>query len=189
MSSARQRLLATMRPAMVVGFGVTLLLSGCGTGQVTETASQQSAAPGAQGQVGPIAVRNALITYPEGGEHYYRSGSDAPITLTIVNTGDSEDELTSVTSPAAQSVQIEGQRGLPPQHTLRAVAPTKSTGPTQSSDQNLTQGQIRIVLDGLTEDVRPGRTVSVTLLFRQAGELTLQVPVGPPPLTSATSTS
>jgi len=179
-SSAPQRPLAILLGAPLLGallLGAPLL-AGCGTGQQTETSSQLSAVDGGQGQVGPIAVRNAQLVYPEGGEHFYRRGEDVPLATVIVNTGTTEDELTSVSSPAAEVVQIEGQRKLPAQRTLRAVAPSKDA--TQAGSQELTIGQVRIVLTNLTEDVRPGKTVRVTFLFRQAGEVTLDVPVGPP---------
>jgi copper(I)-binding protein len=152
----------------------TLLLAGCGTGQQTQTSMQLSAVDGAQGQIGPIAVRNAQLVYPKGGEHFYRRGTDAPLTAVIVNTGTTADELTSVSSPAAEVVQIEGQRTVPGQRTLRAVASSEDATP------ELSQGQVRITLVNLVQDVNPGKTTQITLLFRQAGEVTLQVPVAPP---------
>jgi copper(I)-binding protein len=99
--------------------------------------------------------------------------------MTIANTGSSQDELTSASSPSAESVEIDGQRALAPQNTLRAVAAPPGGSGTSASG-GLAQGQIRMVLTNLAEDVTPGRTVRLTLLFRQAGELTLNVPVGPP---------
>lgn len=174
MSSA-QRPLVILRTAMAAGVGLTLLLGGCGTGQHAQTAVQQAAVDGAQGEVGPIAIRNARLAYPEDGEHFYRLGSDAPLLLTIVNTGTTEDELTSVTSSVG-SVKVDGQRALPAQGTLRTLDP--SSGSTQSTEK-LDQGQIRILIEDLAEDVRPGKSVPVTLLFRHAGELTLAVPIGP----------
>jgi periplasmic copper chaperone A len=177
--STRYSPLTILRSAMVLGLGMAMLLGGCGTGQQTQTSSQQSAVDGAQGQIGPIAVRNVQLAYPDG-RHYYWRGSDVPLLLTIVNTGTTEDELTSVTSPVARSVRVEGQRTLPAQRTLRAVAPSDVASSSWATQTGLDQGQIRIVLEDLTEDVRPGMTVRVTLLFRHAGEITLDVPVSNP---------
>jgi len=177
---------------MAVGIGLALLLAGCGTGQVTQTSRAQSSVNGAQGQVGPMAVRNAQLAVPDGDKPYYQSGSDAPLLLTIVNTGTTEDELTSMTSPSARSVRIEGQRALPAQTTLRSVEPSESksgtSGTSGAGGAGLQQGEIRVVLEGLGEDVRPGLTVPVTLLFRQAGELTLNVPIAMPEEPRAEST-
>jgi len=190
-SSARQHPLATpTRPLRAhrhpVRLGGTLLLvsallaapllAGCGTGQVSQTAVQQSSVDGAQGTIGPIAVRNAMIVYPEGGQRFYPRGSNAPLSLTVANTGTSEDELAGVASDVAGAVRIEGQQALRGQGTLNAIAPSGATG----AGGSLGRGQVRIVLTGLTEDVRPGKTVRVRLLFRQAGELTMDIPVGPP---------
>lgn len=176
MSSARLRPTAILRPVLLAGFALTML-AGCGVGQSTQMSEQQAAVNGGNGDIGPIAVRNAELVYPEGDEHFYAAREDAPLVVTIVNTGATDDELTSITTPAATSVAIEGQRGIPAQRTLRAVAADE--GATNASER-LEQGQIRITLEKLTEDVKPGRTVRLTLLFRRAGELTIDLPVGAP---------
>lgn len=169
------------RPAMAraAAFGLPVLLiallGGCGVGQDTQTARQLPSVNGANGQVGPIVVRNMELAYPEG-EGFYPPGSDAPVLVTVVNTGNNEDELVAVTSPVSQPAEIEGQRGLRPQRMLRAVPPDK--GSDQAAALGI--GELNITLKGLAEDVRPGRTIRVTLLFRQAGELHLDVPIANP---------
>ena len=200
MSGTRQRqlaiprpaMLAAMRPAVAAGLGLALLLggpllAGCGTGQLAQTAHLPSAVDGAQGQIGPIAVRNVTLVFPKG-VGYYRRGEDAPLTAVIVNTGETEDELTSARTPYAEAVQIEGQRTLAPQLTLHAIAPSTAAGQSTGGAE-LGQGEVAIKLVNLADDVRPGKTVPVTFLFRQAGELTLDVPIGPPALASATPSS
>src|SRR5262249_19767818 len=149
--STRLRPLTILRTVMATGLLLlsASLLAGCGTGQQTQTAKQPSAVDGAQGQIGPIAIRNAQVVYPEGSEHLYRRGADAPLTAVIVNTGTSEDELTSVTGPAAEVVQVEGQRAVAGQHTLHAVAASAPSNATQTGSQELKQGQVRITLVNL----------------------------------------
>ena len=58
-----------------------------------------------------MALRDVLVVYPESGS--YGDGDDAPLTLTIVNTGGVDDELTSVSSPAAADVELVGRVSLP----------------------------------------------------------------------------
>jgi copper(I)-binding protein len=152
------------------------LLSGCGVGQNTQTARQESVVNGAGGQVGAMVVRNVELAVPDGGQRLYAKGSNAPLTGTVVNTGSAEDELVSVSSSAASSAQIEGQRTLPAQVALRAVAPKKSG----DVNATLNQGELRVILENLTEDVVPGKTIRITFLFRQAGELNLDVPIATP---------
>ena len=115
--------------------------------------------------------RNAV--YPDGDQHFYRAGSDAPLVTTIANTGEEADELTSVTSTVASSVTIDGEKSLAAQRVLRAVGEDAGSGDQEN-------GEIRVTLEGLAEDVKPGTTVPVTFLFRRAGEITVQVPIGAP---------
>jgi copper(I)-binding protein len=176
-SSARLRPSAILRPVLLVGAALALA-GGCGVGQSTQMSEQQAAVNGGSGDIGPIAIRNAALTYPEGDEHFYEAGSDAPLVLTIVNTGTSADELTSITAAAATSVAIEGDRDLPGQARLRALAEDDATDASNASDDEA--GRVNITLEKLTEDVRPGRTIRVTFLFRQAGEVTVDVPIGSP---------
>jgi copper(I)-binding protein len=103
---------AARRRRLVVGVPVgialgALLLTGCGAGQITQTDTQVAAVNGASGDAGPIAVRNVELQYP-GGTGAYAPGSNASVTLTIVNTGVQADTLTGIVTPAAQSVLIDG---------------------------------------------------------------------------------
>lgn len=165
--------LAALRITVAAGLGLSLLLAGCGAGQSTQTSQQSPAVNGANGQIGPMAVRNAELVFPDGDDHYYASGSDAPLLLTIANTGNSGDELVSISTPAAESVKLQGQRVVQPQQAVRAVQP-------QSSEVRLQRGELSVLLENLTTDVRPGITIPVTLLFRQSGQLNLDVPIGAP---------
>jgi len=77
-----------------------------------------------------------VLAYPESGS--YDAGGDAPLTLTIVNIGGTDDELTSVSSPAAAKVQLIGRATLPGRSGLQVVVPessgsSSSVEPTESS--------------------------------------------------------
>ena len=224
-------MIARQRP-LVIGIALLLgalgALAGCAAGQVTQTARQDSTVNGANGEAGPIAVRDAEFVFPPTEDGIYPSGSSAVLKLTIVNTGGTPDRLATVQSPAAGSVRLDGATTVPGRGAVRAVAievaeaeptttsatseptssapsssepassePTSSaggssTGPTPTgasatsepapttSEQQLADGELTIVLEKLTEDIRPGRTVRVVLLFEQAGEVVLQVPIAGP---------
>jgi periplasmic copper chaperone A len=182
-SSARQRPLAVPRPAVlaIAAAGlliVAILISACGTGQVTQTSTQLAAVNGGQAQVGPIAIRNAEWAYPSGGQHFYARGSSAPLSAAIVNTGSADDALVSASSPVAGSVRIDGQKQIPAQTTLRVVA-----------DESTATGQdmVRIVLENLTQDVKPGKSIRLTLVFQRAGQVNVAVPIANPEETTSTS--
>jgi hypothetical protein len=92
-----------------------LALVGCGAGQITQTDSQVAAVDGTYGNVGnSIALRNVLIPYPPNQTGTYPIGAAVPVLFTIINQGDSADELVGVDSPAANQVVVEGTTQVPP---------------------------------------------------------------------------
>ena len=63
--------------SMLAGLVVVggLALAGCGSGQISETATQKPTVDGQMAQVGQLAIRDAALDYPVGGS--YERGSDA----------------------------------------------------------------------------------------------------------------
>ncbi|SES06591.1 hypothetical protein [Actinokineospora terrae] len=146
MSRAQQNSTGRLRLApAVLGLGIAaaLVTAGCGSGQITQTDSQLPAVNGALAQAGQIAVRDAVLAYPENG--YYAKGADAPLSLTIVNVGGTPDKLVEVTSPLATEVEVSGDGNLPGGFALivgkageeadgkKSSAPTTPTPTTTSS--------------------------------------------------------
>jgi copper(I)-binding protein len=87
-----------------------LALAGCGAGQITQTSSQASGVGGASANVGQIAIREAAFAFAGDGKTaaIYQEGSEAPLSMTVVNFGGQVDKLTNVSSPVAESGQITG---------------------------------------------------------------------------------
>ena len=87
-----------------------LALAGCGAGQITQTSSQASGVGGASANVGQIAIREAAFAFAGDGKTaaIYQEGSEAPLSMTVVNFGGQVDKLTTVSSPAAESARITG---------------------------------------------------------------------------------
>jgi copper(I)-binding protein len=98
--------------ALVVGAMIgAVALAGCGAGQITQTNIQVSAVGGASGNVGSIALRNVEIAFPEQAPKtaaVYPANGDAPLQMTIANSGAQSDRLVSASSPAAASVDVTG---------------------------------------------------------------------------------
>lgn len=148
--------------------GISLLVAGCGAGQITQTDTQVAGVNGGSSEVGTIAVRNAELAYPENVKPAaYLEGSDADVVMSIVNSGEQADELQSVTTDAAEKVAIQGETALPADTTL-AVGPGKP-------DAAQLDGEM--TLQGLTREIRPGQDVTATLTFRDAGTLEVKLPV------------
>ena len=126
------RPLRKLLPAVAIGVSALLGIVGCGAGQVAQTAEMEPAVNGNTGQVGKLVLRDVMVAFPENGEPY-AVGEDAPLVLTIVNTGADDDELVRVTSPAGQ-VEITGNPKIPGHSALQVVLPGDNPSASSSSE-------------------------------------------------------
>lgn len=217
------RPLRKLVPAVAIGVSALLGAVGCGAGQVAQTSEMEPAVNGNMAEVGKLLLRDVVVAFPEDGEAY-KAGDDAPLLLTIANTGTEDDELVGVTSPAGK-VEIIGEARIPAQHALQVVPPTENpaassssssskssessapsessvtSGTTQTSEEPPSSapsspsvtvtttteetapdvvGTISLVITGLTGDLPFGKTVPVTFEFRDAGSVTVSLPIGSP---------
>lgn len=194
--------------AAVIGAMIgAMALAGCGAGQITQTDTQASAVGGASAAAGTIAVRNAEIEYPDRTTYRdtYNSGESAPLRLTIVNTGGTDDRLVSASSPVAASVQVSGSSTIPAGIAVQVAgkpAPiiTPSAGPTATPGATPTatavpsaapvatsspaspvgEHKAQVVLTGLRDNLRAGLLYEVVLTFQNAGQVHVDVPIGNP---------
>lgn len=126
--------------AGVSALGAALVLAGCGAGQITQTDTQQPAVNGTYAQVKTIVLRNAAVQYPAQGPGY-AAGSPAPLTLTVINQGQKDDKLVSVTSEGASGpAQISGDSAIVAGHSLviGPAAAVEQGAPAQSESANST---------------------------------------------------
>ncbi|MGC1212175.1 MAG: hypothetical protein WA890_13025 [Micromonospora sp.] len=117
-----------------------LLLSGCGAGQVAETAVKVPSVQGVNVQTPDNAykVRGLYVEYP--GAEGYKSGGNAPINVVIYN--DTRDPVTvTVTTDSAREIVLSGSSpaGSQPSPTVSATEPA-SASPT-ASDPNASPSQ------------------------------------------------
>ncbi|TNC28014.1 copper chaperone PCu(A)C [Amycolatopsis alkalitolerans] len=174
----------------VLGLGAALALAGCGAGQITQTDTMVPAVNGALATVGKISVRNAGLANTNSCQQAYPAGSNAPLTLTIGNAGAKDDELVSVSSPNASNVTIGGQKTVVGASSLvvgPADRPESGSGRTSASPtsspttgENGTLGRATIVLEGIKQVIWPGQMTPVTFVFRDAGPVTIQLPIDAP---------
>jgi copper(I)-binding protein len=137
----------------------SLVLSGCAAGQYSQTADQVAAIDGANGTVGDIAVLNARLAPTE--REKYPAGSDARLLLWISNDGLNADELSGVSTSAADSVEIAGAAAVPGQ-TLADFA---------------TENGTEVTVTGFVQDLFYGNSIPVTFEFKNAGSLSLNIPI------------
>jgi len=110
------------RARLVIGALIAAVaITGCGAGQITQTARQVAAVEGANATAGPIAVRNAMIEFdePAHGAVVYPAGGNAPLQMVIANSGAQVDRLVAASSPVATSVQVSGVLRIPGGQSLR----------------------------------------------------------------------
>lgn len=157
--------------------------TGCGSGQIAQTANQVTATNGAEGSVGTMQVRDAQLVgqRPVTGDTIHHPGADVPLEVTIVNgataavPGTHSDRLVSVTSPLFTGARLTGDTRVDDGQVLAA-------GYEDPVSSRTTPGthRIGITLVGLREPLRSGLTYPVTFTFEQAGSLTLPLPVENP---------
>ncbi|GAB3149210.1 hypothetical protein GCM10027290_35080 [Micromonospora sonneratiae] len=106
-----------------------LLMSGCGAGQIAETARKAPSINGinAQTENGTFKVRNLAVSYldPKG----YPAGGNAPLEVVLYNDSDQSVTVT-VTTDSANSVVLTDPSATP----SVPVAPTETAAPTGTAE-------------------------------------------------------
>lgn len=157
-----------------------LCATGCGAGQIAQTANHVTATNGAQGRVGPMLVRDAQLVGqpPVTGDTMHEPGADVPVRVTIVShsvLGVGADRLVAVSSPSFTGGRVSGDTRIDVGGALTAGYDEPVSSVTTGGTQ-----RIGITLTGLREPLRAGLTYPVTFTFERAGPLTLQLPVANP---------
>jgi copper(I)-binding protein len=130
-------------------------LTACAAGYQAETSRERTTLTSVSAAQGNLTLRNIFFVGPAS------SGDSMPLYMAIFNGGTSSDTLMSISSssfsggfvPTNASIQANGQRYY------------------NEGDGDVPQ------LIGAKNRVRVGQTVTVTLNFQQAGELTIAVPI------------
>jgi len=106
--------------AIALAASAALALTGCGAGQISQTAQQVAAVPGNHAESGPLALRDVRIVFPT----EQSSGTkQAALAFSLVNTSaDVADELQSVSVAGANATIQPASPELKPQQTLLAVS-------------------------------------------------------------------
>ncbi|WP_306307641.1 hypothetical protein [Nocardia paucivorans] len=188
-SPARTTSRRRMVTVAALAAGAVLALSGCGAGQISQTASQAAAVNGNSANIGEISLRNVHIVYPPSEGYTNARGGKAVLALSFVNNSATvSDELAGITTDIG-TVQITPPKGgklqIAPQETVVA-APKKSTAAedARSAGEHDTArpethpvDTALIEITGLTRDISPGLTYSMSFNFKQNGTVQVQVPV------------
>ncbi|RQX17380.1 hypothetical protein DDE19_11755 [Micromonospora ureilytica] len=110
----------------------SLLASGCGTGQIAETALKEPSVQGVNLTTnnGSFSVRGLLVDFP--GTEGYKAGQDAGLGAVIYN--DSKETVTvTVTTESAREVVISGGSASPSPSASMSPSPSGSASPSDST--------------------------------------------------------
>ncbi|MBV1896460.1 MAG: copper chaperone PCu(A)C [Rhodobacteraceae bacterium] len=110
-------------------------------------------------------IRSSTPTSPSGGAF-----------MVIMNHGDTQDRLIGGRSDIAKKIEIhthiEGADGV-----MKMVEVEGGIVLEPGEMHGLERGGDHVMFMGLTQELKQGDTVSVTLIFEKAGEVTIELPV------------
>ncbi|MFZ0227729.1 MAG: hypothetical protein WA622_29065 [Mycobacterium sp.] len=154
----------------------TVALAGCGTGQLSQTAMQQSAVDGNQAVVNNVALRNVRILALQTGD-FLRPGATVDLALVAVNQSpDITDKLLGVTTDIGK-VTLTGDPTLPASGVLfigpRSGQHQKAADAVESADS------VKATV-ALAKPVTNGPNYEFTFTFEKAGSVSVAVPISAP---------
>jgi copper(I)-binding protein len=150
-------------------------LGACSAGQVAQTATQEQNL-GNQADVGDLNLRALELAYPTGG--VYPAGSDARLLGAIVSNSDADDTLVSIEGEDFDSVEVVDPDAADEAATGAAGSSVDLTVPANGTLFLGDGAGPSVTLVGLADEVGVGQYVDVTFTFEQAGDISVQVPVG-----------
>lgn len=153
--------------ALIAGIALT----GCGAGQISQSANQQPAVNGTVDNVGDIALRNVFLRAPQTTD-YVRPGTDVELIFVAANnSADAPDRLLSVTSDVG-TVTLDGDTTVPANGVLKVGTPDDPMELAVVERADEVQAQV-----ALTQPITNGLTYDFTFTFENAGATTFAVPI------------
>lgn len=148
---------------------LALVLAACGNSVEVQSPNYAAgASPGPDGEIGNIKVSDAWARPAE-------KGGSTAVYMVIANDGTEDDALTDVAAPDVtdeamlhESKMVDNVMIMEHVHQIDVPAGGQAT---------LERGGLHVMLIDVSEELKVGDSVTLTLYFRDAGMLTLQVPV------------
>ena len=146
-----------------------LVLTGCGSGQISQTASQESAVNGTSANAKNIALRNIHLLAVQSSD-YLQPGRTLPLVFVAANgSPDVNDKLVGITSDVG-TVALTGDSAIPAGAALfvgSAAGQAEAMGSATPPAAEVT----------LTKPITNGLTYNFTFSFDKAGQVTVAVPI------------
>jgi len=165
------RLAATSAALAVCG----LVLSGCGAGQISQTADQQAAVNGTSANAGSIALRNVHLQAVQTSD-YLEPGRAVDLMFVAANTSpDTDDKLLGITSDVG-AVSLAGSMAIPANTALVVGSPDGQADVTPMGSGQTASTPSEAILT-LMKPITNGLTYDFTFEFDKAGKKTVAVPI------------
>ena len=171
MKRVTTRLAATSAAVAACG----LILTGCGAGQISQTADQEAAVNGTSATFENIALRNVHLQALQTSD-YLQPGRSVELMFVAANTSpDTNDKLLSITSDVG-SVALTGSSAVPAgvlwSSALPTVRPTRCRWAAISRPVPPPKAVVT-----LTKPITNGLNYDFTFEFDKAGKKTVEVPI------------
>jgi hypothetical protein len=158
------------------GLTMAVALTGCGSGQLSQTASQESAVDGSQAVLNNVALRNVRIQAAQSGD-FLRPGATVDLVLVVVNQSpDVADKLTGISSEIGK-VTVTGDATLPAGGSL-LVGTLK--GQSQKAVDAVEDADSVKATVALSQPITNGPNYTFTFDFEKAGSVSVAVPISAP---------
>jgi len=161
--------------AVIAVLGLAALLSGCGAGQVSQTALQDPAINGNKVTIQNVALRNIRIQAVQRGD-FLQPGRTVDLALVAVNESpDTTDNLVGITSEIG-TVTVSGDTRIPAGGMLFIGEPEGKYVAPGPIDSN-TAARATITL---AKPITNGLNYHFTFKFEKAGQASVLVPISAP---------
>lgn len=155
--------------AGMAAFG--LVLTGCGTGQVTQTSTQESGVNGNAANLKDIALRNVHLQAVQTTD-FLEPGSAVELMFVAANNSpDVNDTLRSITSEVG-TVTMTGSGAVPAGGALIVGSPDGQDVVTPAGSEKPATAEVT-----LDAPITNGLTYNFTFDFEKAGKATVAVPI------------
>ena len=172
-ASRRSARVAALAAGGLIG---TASLAGCGVGQVSQTAMQQSAVDGNQAVIKNVALRNVRIQALQTGD-FLRPGATVDLVLVVVNQSpDVTDKLVGITTDIGK-VTVTGDATLPAGGTLFVGAPNGQDKKAVDAVEDADSVKATVTL---AKPITNGPNYNFTFDFEKAGSVSVAVPISAP---------
>ncbi len=173
---ASRRLSAQVAALAAGGIVAAVALTGCGSGQVAQTAGQASAVDGSQGVINDVALRNVRMQALQTGD-FLRPGANVDLVLVAVNQSpDTGDKLVHVSTDIG-TVTLTGDARLPAGGVLFVGTPN---GQNKKAVDAVEPANTVKATVALSKPITNGLNYNFTFNFEQAGSTSLPVPISAP---------